>query len=103
MASGIGPIGGIGPTSRFHSSGPIGPMPGTLSAQNCGQNLAPIPMVQGGLTRLAIARLKRAGVPVASLLDRLRGIAREEIATFLGRRNAIAPPSRQDVDQPEGL
>jgi hypothetical protein len=53
---------------------------GTVSALNCEQELASIPMAQGGLTRLAIARLKSAGVPVAPLLDRVRGIAPEEPA-----------------------
>jgi AraC-like DNA-binding protein len=41
---------------------------GTHSAQNSEQDLASIPMAQGGLTRLAIARLEGAGVPVAPLL-----------------------------------
>src|SRR5262245_60615610 len=41
---------------------------GTSSALNSEQDLASIPMAQGGLTRLAIARLEGAGVPVAPLL-----------------------------------
>ncbi len=40
---------------------------GTLNSE---QDLASIPMAQGGLSRLAIARLKSAGVPVAPLLRR---------------------------------
>src|SRR5262245_44196476 len=41
---------------------------GTSSALNSEQDLASLPMAQGGLTRLAIARLEGAGVPVAPLL-----------------------------------
>jgi AraC-like DNA-binding protein len=44
---------------------------GTASALNSEQDLASIPMAQGGLSRLAIARLKGAGVPVAPLLKRV--------------------------------
>jgi AraC-like DNA-binding protein len=44
---------------------------GTSSALNSEPNLASIPMAGGGLSRLAIARLKNAGVPVAPLLRRL--------------------------------
>jgi hypothetical protein len=40
---------------------------GTSSALNSEQDLASIPTAQGGLSRLAIARLKSAGVPVAPL------------------------------------
>ena len=54
------------------------------SALNCGQELASIPMAQGGLTRLAIARLKRAGVPVAPLLTRA-GLTAELVADPEGR------------------
>jgi AraC-like DNA-binding protein len=43
---------------------------GTSSALNSEQDLASIPMAGGGLSRLAIARLKSAGVPVAPLLRR---------------------------------
>src|SRR6476620_11829203 len=43
------------------------------------QDLASIPMAQGGLTRLAIERLKNAGVPVAPLLKRV-GLTPELIA-----------------------
>jgi hypothetical protein len=43
---------------------------GTALALNSEQDLASIPMAQGGLSRLAIARLKSAGVPVAPLLKR---------------------------------
>ena len=52
---------------------------GTSSALNSEQDLASIPMAQGGLTRLAIARLKSAGVPVAPLLKRV-GLTPELIA-----------------------
>jgi Arabinose-binding domain of AraC transcription regulator, N-term len=40
-----------------------------LSTPNC-EDLASILMAQGGLTRLAIVRLKNNGVPVAPLLSR---------------------------------
>jgi AraC-like DNA-binding protein len=43
------------------------------------QDLASLPMAQGGLTRLAIARLEGAGVPVAPLLRRA-GLTPESIA-----------------------
>ena len=46
---------------------------------NSEQDLASIPMAQGGLSRLAIARLKSAGVPVAPLLKRA-GLTPELIA-----------------------
>jgi hypothetical protein len=52
---------------------------GTASALNSEQDLASIPMAQGGLSRLAIARLKSAGVPVAPLLKRV-GLTSELIA-----------------------
>jgi AraC-like DNA-binding protein len=51
----------------------------TASALNSEQDLASIPMAQGGLSRLAIARLKSAGVPVAPLLRRV-GLTQELIA-----------------------
>src|SRR6516164_5989779 len=51
----------------------------TSSALNSEQDLASIPMAGGGLTRLAIARLKSAGVPVAPLLRRV-GLTPELIA-----------------------
>ena len=41
------------------------------SAVKSEQDLASIPMAQGGLSRLAIARLESAGVPVAPLLKRV--------------------------------
>ena len=41
---------------------------GTSSALNSEQDLAAIPTAQGGLSRLAIARLKGRRVPVAPLL-----------------------------------
>jgi AraC-like DNA-binding protein len=44
---------------------------GTSSALNSEPDLASIPMAGGGLSRLAIARLKSAGVPVAPLLGRV--------------------------------
>ncbi len=52
---------------------------GTASALNSEQDLASIPMAGGGLSRLAIARLKSAGVPVAPLLKRV-GLTPELIA-----------------------
>jgi hypothetical protein len=52
---------------------------GTASALNSEQDLASIPMAQGGLSRLAIARLKSAGVSVAPLLKRA-GLTPELIA-----------------------
>ena len=52
---------------------------GTSSALNSEQDLASIPMAQGGLSRLAIARLESAGVPVAPLLKRV-GLTPELIA-----------------------
>ena len=52
---------------------------GTSSALNSEQDLASIPMAGGGLSRLAIARLKNAGVDVAPLLKRA-GLTPEAIA-----------------------
>jgi AraC-like DNA-binding protein len=49
------------------------------STLNSERGLASIPMAQGGLSRLAIARLKSAGVPVAPLLKRV-GLTPELIA-----------------------
>src|SRR6266550_1077937 len=49
------------------------------SALNSERDLASIPMAQGGLSRLAIARLESAGVPVAPLLKRV-GLTPELIA-----------------------
>jgi hypothetical protein len=49
------------------------------SALNSERGLSSIPMAQGGLSRLAIARLKSAGVPVAPLLKRV-GLTPELIA-----------------------
>jgi AraC-like DNA-binding protein len=46
---------------------------------NSEQDLASIPMAGGGLSRLAIARLQNAGVPVAPLLKRV-GLTPEVIA-----------------------
>ena len=51
----------------------------TSQALNSEQGLAAIPTAQGGLSRLAIARLKSAGVPVAPLLRRV-GLTPEVIA-----------------------
>ena len=42
------------------------------TALNSEQDLASIPTAQGGLSRLAIARLKSAGIPFAPLLKRVR-------------------------------
>jgi hypothetical protein len=52
---------------------------GTSSALNSELDLASIPTAQGGLSRLAIERLKSAGVPVAPLLKRA-GLTPELIA-----------------------
>jgi AraC-like DNA-binding protein len=52
---------------------------GTSSVLNSEQDLASIPMAGGGLSRLAIARLKSADVPVAPLLKRV-GLTPELIA-----------------------
>src|SRR5438034_922206 len=52
---------------------------GTSAALNSEKDLASIPTAQGGLSRLAIARLKSAGVPVAPLLKRV-GLTPEVIA-----------------------
>jgi AraC-like DNA-binding protein len=52
---------------------------GTSSALNSEQDLDSIPMAGGGLSRLAIARLKSAGVPVVPLLKRV-GLTPEVIA-----------------------
>ena len=50
-----------------------------MSNENSEQDLASIPMAGGGLSRLAIARLQSAGVPVAALLRRA-GLTPEVIA-----------------------
>src|SRR5262245_53740952 len=52
---------------------------GSSSAPNSEQGLASIPMAGGGLSRLAVARLESAGVPVAPLLRRV-GLTPELIA-----------------------
>ena len=52
---------------------------GTSSVLNSEQDLDSIPMAGGGLSRLAIARLKRSGVPVAPILTRV-GLTPELIA-----------------------
>src|SRR6516164_6613460 len=52
---------------------------GTSSVLNFEQDLDSIPTASGGLSRLAIARLKSAGVPVAPLLRRV-GLTPEVIA-----------------------
>jgi hypothetical protein len=57
---------------------------GTSSALNSEQGLSSIPMAQGSLTRLAIARLKNAGVPVEPLLRRV-GLTPELVAEPGGR------------------
>ncbi|MGA7165151.1 MAG: hypothetical protein WBX37_14545, partial [Pseudolabrys sp.] len=44
---------------------------GTSSDLNSEQDLASIPTAQGGLSRLVIARLKSAGVPVVPLHRRV--------------------------------
>src|SRR5262249_47198426 len=50
-----------------------------LFSPNSEQGLASIPMAQGGLSRLAVARLQSAGVPVEPLLRRV-GLTPEVIA-----------------------
>ena len=52
---------------------------GTASALNSAQDLASIPTARGGLSRLAIARLQSAGIPVVPLLRRV-GLTPEVIA-----------------------
>ena len=52
---------------------------GTSQAQNPEQALDSMPTAQGGLSRLAIARLKSARVPLAPFLGRV-GLAPEVIA-----------------------
>src|SRR5215475_2372833 len=52
---------------------------GTSSALNSEQDLNSIPTAQGGLSRLAVARLQSAGVPVEPLLRRV-GLTPEVIA-----------------------
>src|SRR6516165_2817976 len=52
---------------------------GTSKVLNSEEDLDSIPTAQGGLSRLAIARLKSAGVPVAPLLMRV-GLTPEVIA-----------------------
>jgi hypothetical protein len=52
---------------------------GTSQALNSEQDLASIPTAQGGLSRLAIARLTSAGLPVEPLLKRA-GLTPEVIA-----------------------
>src|SRR5438034_3894951 len=59
---------------------------GVLQPRNSEPGLASIPMAQGGLSRLAIARLKSAGVPVAPLLKRA-GLTPEAIADPQERLN----------------
>jgi hypothetical protein len=51
----------------------------TPSALNAEQELASIPMAQGGLARLAMARLESAGLPVTPLLKRV-GLTPQQIA-----------------------
>src|SRR5262249_23499645 len=65
---------------------------GTSLILNSEQDLDSIPMAGGGLSRLAIARLKSAGVPVAPLLKRA-GLTPELVADpeeRLSVRNQIA-------------
>ena len=52
---------------------------GISQALNSEQDLESIPMAGGGLSRLAIARLQSAGVPVTGLLGRA-GLTPEAIA-----------------------
>ena len=74
---------------------------GTSSALRSEQDLASIPMAEGRLTRLVVARLKSAGVPVAPLLKRVgltpeliadpeeRLSVRSQIARFWTRRRVL--------------
>src|SRR6266487_177593 len=55
---------------NFAPAGGLRMSNGTSQALNSEQELASIPTAQGGLSRLAIAHLKSAGVPVAPLLRR---------------------------------
>jgi hypothetical protein len=57
---------------------------GTSLARNSKQDLASIPMAQRGLSRLAIARLKSARVPVAPLLKRVGLTLTRTCVTRLG-------------------
>ena len=52
------------------------------------QDLASIPTAQGGLSRIAIARLERANVPVAPVLKRA-GLTQEVIADLEERLRQI--------------
>src|SRR5262245_14614467 len=67
------PCGGFAPAGGSMMSNRTPP---TLNSK---QDLASIPTAQGGLSRLAIARLESAGVPVAPLLERV-GLTPELIA-----------------------
>jgi Arabinose-binding domain of AraC transcription regulator, N-term len=65
--------------SGYPRRGGVNVSNGTSSALNSEQDLASIPTAQGGLARLAIARLKSAGVPVVPLLRRV-GLTPEVVA-----------------------
>src|SRR5262249_52326952 len=63
----------------FSRAGGLNMTNGPSQVLNSEQDLASIPTAQGGLSRLAIARLKSAGVPVEPLLRRV-GLTPEVIA-----------------------
>src|SRR2546428_14088243 len=62
---------------------------GVLQPRNSEPGLASIPMAGGGLSRLAIARLKSAGVEVAPLLKRV-GLTPEAISDPEERLNVLS-------------
>jgi AraC-like DNA-binding protein len=67
MVAETAPAGGLSMSNR------------SSAALNSEQGLPSIPMAQGGLSRLAVARLESAGVPVGPLLNRV-GLTPEVIA-----------------------
>ena len=72
---------------------------------NSEQDLASIPMAGGGLSRLAIARLQSAGVPVAPLLKRV-GLTPEVIADpeeRLSVRSQSTPGAEWRFDPLDGV
>ena len=66
---------------------------GSSSEQNS-QELASFATAQGGLSRLVIARLKTAGVPIAPLLRRAGGLPPELIADPEAKLSVRAAKSR---------
>jgi hypothetical protein len=65
------------------------------SALNSEQGLASIPMAQGGLSRLAIARLKSAGVPVAPILKRASLLSTKPSVIGAAQKGAGPKPTRR--------